>query len=127
MREFVSFLFAGGLAALLNWGSRFLFSIWLDFELAVVLAFFVGLATGFILMRCFVFERRSRALMPQVSKYVLINALALVQTFAVSVGLVRWVFPAIGFFAGAEGVAHLAGVLVPVVTSYFGHKYLTFR
>lgn len=127
MSQFLIFLLAGGLAALLNWGSRFLFSTWMDFELAVVLAFFVGLAAGFVLMRRFVFERRDRAVMPQVSKYVLINAFALLQTLIVSVGLARWVFPAIGFAAGAEGVAHLAGVLVPVVTSYFGHKYLTFR
>jgi VIT1/CCC1 family predicted Fe2+/Mn2+ transporter len=29
--------------------------------------------------------------------------------------------------AVAEALAHLVGVLVPVVTSYFGHKFLTFR
>lgn len=127
MRQFVFFLLAGGVAALLNWASRFLFSIWFDFEVAVVLAFFVGLGVGFVLMRSLVFEGGERPVVTQVSRYLLVNAFALLQTLAVSVGLARWVFPALGVVAGAEGVAHLAGVLVPVATSYLGHKYLTFR
>ena len=49
------------------------------------------------------------------------------QTLIVSVLLARWGLPAVGLVDNAEALAHLIGVLVPVVTSYFGHKFLTFR
>jgi putative flippase GtrA len=59
--------------------------------------------------------------------YVLVNAFALIQTLAVSLILAKWVIPAVGYSANPEGPAHLVGVVVPAVTSYFGHKYLTFK
>lgn len=127
MRQFVRFLLCGGLAAGLNWASRFLFSIWLPFEYAVMAAFFVGLISGYLLMRLYVFETKQEAGLLQISKYVAVNMLALVQTLIISVVLLRWVLPALGVFNQADAIAHLIGVLTPVVTSYFGHKFITFR
>lgn len=127
MRQFVKFLLCGGLAAGLNWASRFLFSIWMPFEYAVIAAFFVGLISGFLMMRLYVFDGKEKPVMPQASKYAFINMLALVQTLIISVVLARWVLPAWGVVVHAEALAHMAGVLMPVVTSYFGHKLLTFR
>jgi putative flippase GtrA len=49
------------------------------------------------------------------------------QTLAVSLGLARLVFPAVGLTAHAEELAHLAGIAVPVFTSYIGHKRLSFQ
>lgn len=127
MRQFVRFLLCGGLAAGLNWASRFLFSIWLPFEYAVVAAFFVGLISGYLLMRLYVFETKQDAGLLQISKYVAVNMLALAQTLIISVALLRWVLPALGVSNQADAIAHLIGVLTPVVTSYFGHKFITFR
>jgi putative flippase GtrA len=121
------FLLSGGVAAGLNWGSRFLFSEIFTFELAVVLAFFVGLLAGFGLMRAFVFDGANKPILPQASKYLAVNLFALLQTFLISLLLARWVLPAVGIIDHAEALGHLVGVLVPVVTSYFGHKFLTFR
>ena len=36
------------------------------------------------------------------------------------------IFPAVGFTWHGETVAHVIGVLVPVVTSYLGHKHFSF-
>ncbi|MGX2030815.1 GtrA family protein [Methylocaldum gracile] len=127
MRQFIYFLISGGLAALLNWSSRFLFSIWIPFEASIVAAFFVGLGSGFLLMRLYVFGGEKKPVLPQITKYVLINMLALAQTLAISVLLARWMLPAMGVMEHVESSAHLAGVLFPVITSYFGHKLLTFR
>jgi len=121
------FLLSGGVAAGLNWGSRFLFSEIFTFEIAVVLAFLVGLLSGFILMRAFVFDGLNKPIVPQAGKYLVVNLLALLQTFLISMLLARWVLPAVGIIEHAEALGHLVGVLVPVVTSYFGHKFLTFR
>lgn len=126
-KQFSYFLMSGGVAAGLNWGSRFLFSEFVRFEVAVVLAFLVGLLSGFILMRVFVFDGIGKPVASQVGWYVIVNLFALLQTLAISVVLARWVLPSIGIVNGGEALAHLVGVLVPVVTSYFGHKLLTFR
>jgi putative flippase GtrA len=126
-RQFVLFLVSGGVAALLNWGSRFLFSLWMPFEWAVVCAFGVGLATGFILMRTIAFDGRGKPALPQAGRYAVVNAAALAQTWIVSVLLARWALPAVGVTTHAEAIGHLVGVLVPVFTSFIAHRKYTFR
>jgi putative flippase GtrA len=126
-REFALFLLSGGLAAALNWGSRFVFSLWVPFEVAVVLAFGVGLASGFVMMRIVAFKGAGKPVMPQFGRYLLVNAAALVQTFVISVALTRWALPAIGIHEHAEAIGHLVGVLFPVVTSYLAHRSFTFK
>ena len=126
-RQFVLFLVSGGVAAALNWGSRFLFSLWMPFEWAVVCAFGVGLATGFVLMRTLAFEGRGKPALPQAGRYAIVNATALAQTWIVSMLMARWVLPAIGITEQAEPLGHLVGVLFPVLTSFFAHRLYTFR
>jgi VIT1/CCC1 family predicted Fe2+/Mn2+ transporter len=63
---------------------------------------------------------------------VLINLLALAQTWGLSVYLVQVLPDYVSTDSQSrwelvEAVAHGAGVLLPVFTSYIGHKYLTFR
>lgn len=127
MNQFFLFLLGGGIAAALNWASRFLFSLWMPFSLAVVSAFFVGLVTGFVLMRAIVFDGNKKPIAPQLLIYLVINLVALGQTLLISLVMVTWVLPFAGVVTHAEAIGHLAGVLAPVVTSYFGHKYFTFR
>jgi putative flippase GtrA len=127
MKRFIAYLLAGGVAALLNWSSRFLFSLWFNYPVSIVLAFIVGLISGFSLMRWLVFDGAGKSAATQVPYYLLVNLLALVQTLCVSLILAKWVIPAVGLSIRPEGPAHLIGVLVPVVTSYFGHKYFTFK
>lgn len=125
--QFIRFLVAGGIAAAANYGSRFLFSIWLSYGPAIVLAYLVGMGVAFVLMRQHVFSAAGGALGPQVLKFVAVNVLAVIQTLVISLILARWVLPSLGVVAHAEAVAHLAGVLVPVATSYIGHRMLTFK
>ena len=127
MSRFIAYLLAGGVAALLNWSSRFLFSRWFNYPVSIVLAFIVGLISGFVLMRWLVFDGARKSAATQVPFYLLVNLLALVQTLCVSLILAKWVIPGVGLSIRPEGPAHLIGVLVPVVTSYFGHKYFTFK
>ena len=124
--QFPRFLVAGGLAACANFGSRFLFSNWVDYQWAVLMAFCVGLSSGFLLNKYFVFARSSRRVRVEFSLYLAVNLFALAQTWLVSVYGAAWLEPAIGL-GPAQALAHLAGILCPVVSSYFGHKYFTFR
>lgn len=126
-RQFVFFLFCGGVAAGMNWGSRFLFSEFVRLEIAVVLGFLVGMVSAFFLMRVLVFDGARKPIMPQAGKFVAVNLIALAQTLVITLSLARWLFPSIGVVDQTEALAHLIGVVTPVVTSYFGHKFLTFR
>jgi putative flippase GtrA len=127
VRRFLRFLVAGGVAAGLNFGSRFILSIWFEYEIAVTISYVIGMCSGFVLMRIFVFDGRSRRIENQAAIFFLVNVVAFLQTLVVSVGLARWILPSLGFHYGLEGVAHFFGVLTPIVTSYFGHKLLTFK
>jgi len=52
---------------------------------------------------------------------------AIIQTYIISVGLVEYGFPYLGFDFYPEAVAHAVGVIFPVFTSFFGHKYFSFK
>lgn len=125
--QFVRYLAAGGLAALANYGSRFVFDAWMPFEAAVVMAYGVGMCTAFVLMRRFAFRAGSRGVGAQVLWFAAVNAFAVAQTVIVSSLLLRLVLPALGVHEHAAALAHAAGVAVPLFSSYLGHKLLTFR
>jgi putative flippase GtrA len=130
--RFVRFLLAGGLAALINFGSRFFYNLFVDFSTAVVLAFMTGLTAGYVLNKLYVFTSSGNSIGHEVGWYVLVNLFALVQTWGLSVYLAHLLpdYMPVAGSAGkemAEAIAHGAGVLLPVFTSYIGHKYLTFR
>jgi len=124
--EFVRFVLTGGFAAAVNVVSRILLSFVMPFSVAVVFAYLVGMVTAFCLNRQFVFEKSDRQVGGQAVRFVMVNLIALAQVWVISIALADWAFPAIGLVWHREVIAHLIGVLSPVVTSYFGHKYFTF-
>ncbi|PTT79891.1 hypothetical protein DBR42_20510 [Pelomonas sp. HMWF004] len=126
-RQFLIFLLTGGLAAAVNFGARILFSQWMGYSAAIVLAYLVGMTTAFLLARQFVFKEGKQALHHSAMYFVLVNVVAVLQTWAVSVGLANHVLPALGVTHFVPEIAHAVGVVVPVFTSYLGHKHLSFR
>ncbi len=125
-RRFVAFLLTGGLAAAVNVVSRILFETVVRYEVAVTLAFPVAMTTAFLLAKVFVFSGSGRSLHVEYGRFAIINIAALLQVLAVSVVLAKVVFPAIGMAWHAETIAHVIGVLSPVVISYHGHKRFSF-
>lgn len=125
--QFARFLLVGGIAALVNIVARLLLSLALPFELAVVLAYLCGMLTAFVLGRIFVFTEAGGTAHGQLLRFTLVNLVALAQVWLVSVMLVDWLFPLLGFTWQAELVGHTIGVLSPVFTSYLGHKHFSFR
>ncbi|HWG10801.1 MAG TPA: GtrA family protein [Rhodanobacteraceae bacterium] len=126
-RQFALFLVAGGIAALANVGSRIIFGYWSTYAMSIVLAYIVGMIVAFMLNRLFVFTTPRNSLHHQVSWFVIVNIAALLQTLVVSLLLARWLFPSFDMHWHVETTSHVVGVLIPVVTSYLGHRYLTFR
>jgi putative flippase GtrA len=126
-QRFLKFLIVSGVAAAANIGSRIVFNAWMGYVPAILLAFCVGLTTAFVLNRVFVFKETINPLHQQAFWFTVVNLAAVVQTLGVSLLLARWLFPSIGFDWHDETVAHAFGVAVPVLTSFVGHKHLTFR
>ena len=126
-RQFVLFLITGGLAAAINFGSRILYSQWLDFSKAIVLAYITGMITAFVLAKIFVFKQSQQRLHHSALYFVLVNGVAIIQTWAISIALAYYLLPALGINQFVPEIAHGVGVIAPVFTSYLGHKYLSFR
>lgn len=126
-RQFLGFLLTGGIAAAVNFGSRIIYSRWLDFSAAVILAYLTGMVTAFALARIFVFTTTQQSLHRSGAFFVLVNVVAALQTWAISMGLAYYVLPWLGVIHFAMEIAHAIGVAVPVFTSYIGHKRWSFR
>jgi putative flippase GtrA len=124
---FVLFILVGGIAGAANIGARLVFNNVLPYEWAVLLAFPVGLFVAFVLNRTLVFRHSNRSIMSSSWRFVLVNVVALLQVWLISVGLARILFPWIGFVFHAELVAHAIGVASPAMTSFLAHKHFSFR
>ena len=125
--EFFQFLMVGGLAAGINFISRIGFSELVSYRVAIVLAYIVGMITAFLLSKHYVFEKSGRPFKDELRDFTIVNIFAVIQVWLISVGLAEHFFPYISFNFHPEEVAHLIGLGIPAVTSYFGHKYFSFR
>lgn len=125
--QFLRFLAAGGTSAVINAATRWLLNLVVPFELAVALAYLVGMAVAFGLMRRFVFNAEAGAAAGQFGRFALVNAWSFAQVWLVSVGLARLIFPWIGMRWQPETIAHLIGLGTLAITSYLAHRYFSFR
>lgn len=126
-RQFALFVVTGGSAACVNYLSRFAYNEFVTFSTAVLLAYCTGMVTAYVLARLFVFRSTRNSLQSSAAWFVIINFIAVLQTWVISVGLAYYGLPALGITRFAKEIAHLAGVATPVFTSFLGHKYLSFR
>jgi putative flippase GtrA len=124
--QFVKFVAAAGLSVPVNLASRALFSLVTYFEAAVALSHFCGMTTAYTLTKLFVFEPTGRPVASEFTRFAIVNAASLVQTWIVAVGLVRLVWPFFDVTFYPELTAHFIGLSSSAVTSYFGHKKLSF-
>lgn len=126
-RQFMAFLLTGGIAAVVNFCTRILYSNWMGFSPSVVLAYLTGMVTAYILARIFVFKGSTQTLQRSMLLFTLVNVLAIVQTWAVSLLMAYALLPALGVTRYTLEIAHAIGIVVPVFTSFLGHKYWSFR
>lgn len=126
-RRFVTFVVVSGLAAGVNLAAGIVFRQGFSFTTAAVLAFGCGLVTAFILNRLLVFRGGDRPVPHQAAWFALVNLAGLAQTVLIGLLLARMVLPWLDWTWHPDTVAHAIGIAVPVVTSYLGHKHLSFR
>ena len=125
-KEFIRFIVTSGFAALVNILARVGFSYVVSYEWAILLAYLVGMITAYILSRKYVFEASGQSVRRELLGFIMINVIAVVQVWIVSIVLFKWVLPPLCWTYYPELTAHTCGVVSPVFTSYFGHKYISF-
>ncbi len=126
-RQFAVFLLTGGVAALVNFGSRIAYSQWLGYSSAIIVAYVTGMITAFVLARIFVFRGGHNDVARSALIFTAVNAVAAVQTWLISLLLAYEVLPWAGVTRFVPEIAHAVGVMFPVFTSYLGHKFWSFR
>lgn len=125
--EFLRFLAAGGVAALANLISRWAFNFVMPFELAVVLAYIVGMAIAFYLFQRLIFADPGTPMRRRMIRFVQVNLVGMALAWMLSVVLARSLLPMIGWTFLPLETAHSIGVAAPAISSYFGHKFYTWR
>ena len=126
-RQFVIFLMTGGTAAVVNFCARIIYNQWLGFSVSVLLAYLTGMVTAFLLARLFVFKTSTQTIYRSIFFFSVVNLLALIQTWAASMLMAFYILPAFSVTQFAPEIAHATGIIIPVFTSYLGHKYWSFR
>ncbi|HOY78125.1 MAG TPA: GtrA family protein [Hyphomonadaceae bacterium] len=126
LAEFAHFLAIGGASAMANLGARYLLDLALPFEIAVVLAYAVGMAAGFALFQLTMFQGRNVMQPRRMIRFLWVNLFGVTLAWAVSSAMARLVLPAIGWDWRPFEVAHLAGVAAPALSSYYLNKHYTF-
>ena len=125
--QFFVFLVTGGTAALLNFGSRIFYNNWFSFSVSIVMAYLTGMITAFVLAKLFVFRQSDQSLSKSIVFFILVNVVAVIQTWLISIGLAYYLLPRFHVVLYVKEIAHGIGVIVPVFTSYIGHKRFTFK
>lgn len=129
------FLLVGSLAAAVNWIARIVlsaaFAPALSFEMAVLIAYAIGMTSGFLLYRAYVFPDAGLPMAIQVRRFIAVNLVSAAEVWLVAVLLLRVAVPTVGigaeYAAIAEALAHGIAIAIGAATSYVGHKFLTFK
>ena len=108
-RQFLAFLITGGLAAAVNFGSRILYNQWVAFSSAVILAYLTGMITAFLLARTFVFTDTRQSVKRSATLFVLVNAVAVLQTWGISMLLAYYVLGWVGITRFVPEIAPAGG------------------
>jgi len=125
--QLLLFLLSGGLAALINFLSRFFYDNFMGFGLAVICSYVTAMIIAFLLMRTLVFNKTKKGVKKEFLLFTIVNIVAIGLTWTVSVGLAEVLFPKIGIQFYRYELAHFFGIIVPSISSYIGHKNFTFR
>jgi putative flippase GtrA len=122
----VRFLVAGSSAALVNWLVRFPLELIMPFAATIVVSMAIGLVSGFILYKAWVFPPTDRLLWLQIRDFLLVNVVGQIVMIGVAL-LLRELLVGAGVATMiAGGVAHFVGIAVGAFANYLGHRHFTF-
>lgn len=125
--QFIRFLLVGGFSAVVNFSVGYLSADYLPLNIDYILGHLSGMVVAFILFELLVFGKADHERHKSIGAFILINLLAVVQTYIIGTALEGHFFPSIGYTFFADELARAIAIMVPVVSSFIGHKHITFR
>lgn len=99
----------------------------MSYSNAIVLAYLTGMVTAFILAKLLVFKESKQGIRRSAWIFSLVNLFAVAQTWGISILFAYYLLPWMGMNQFVHETAHALGIVVPVFTSYVGHKRWSFR
>ena len=126
-RQFFYFILTGGLAALVNIITRFIFSFFFNFTLSIFLSYLIAMVFAYYLAGRFVFKKSKKPIYSSFALFSLINLLAICQTLLISIITREYLSGKMINFQYINLISHTLGVTTPVFTSFIGHKYFSFK
>lgn len=83
-RQFLGFLFVGGIAAIVNFGSRIFIGIWVNYTTSIIIAYLLGMITAYFFFRKYIFSPQRGNIRKELFYFAIVNILGGLQTLLVS-------------------------------------------
>ncbi len=126
-RQFILFVITGGTSAIINILSRMFLSNFFRFEIAILISYGVGMITAFFLAKRYVFLNSNKSTRKSFPAFALVNLISVLQTFFVSIFIKNWLMIFFDNLSLIELISHTCGLGILVFTSFYGHKYISFK
>lgn len=122
------FLIAGTFAAFVNWVARIALSVFLPFEASILLAYIIGMSTGYVLYARYVYvDRQVRSdTWRSVGVFLIVNVLSAGLVLGLSIVFLSGLSALFPTFV-AEALAHGFAMVIGAVANYIAHSRITFR
>jgi putative flippase GtrA len=122
----LKFIIVGLLAVTVNWYSRLAITDIATFDIAILIAYPIGMAVAFVLNRFFVFPKNRTPIKIQVRRFIIINLAFIPIVWLCAIGLNQW-FISYYFHAHSEDLAHAIALALPMLLTFLMYKFLVFR
>ncbi len=126
-KQFLLFVLTGGFSAIINIISRIILSIFFEFQVSIFFAYLFGMITAYLLAKKYVFLNPISSNKKSFLAFIFVNILAILQTYFVS----NFFRQFLGSFILSNNlndfISHCIGVAIPIFSSFYGHKYISFR
>ena len=126
-KQFLLFLLTGGFSAIVNIISRIILSIFFDFQISIFFAYLLGMTTAYFLAKKYVFLNPISSNKKSFLAFTFVNILAILQTFFMSNFFRQFLSNFIFNNNINDFISHCIGVGIPIFSSFYGHKYISFR
>ena len=126
-RQFILFVITGGTSAIINILSRMFLSLFFRFEIAILISYGIGMITAFSLAKRYVFLNSNKSTRKSFPAFALVNLISVLQTFFVSILIKSCLLILFKNLSIIELISHTCGLGILVFTSFYGHKYITFK
>ena len=124
-KQFLGFVAVGGLAALINWLTRIVLSLWIPFSISVIIAYAVGMTVAFTLNSIFIFSKSEKRKGKQARDFIAVNLAFLPVVWITSITLEKW-FQSIGIIY-PQSLSHGIAVAIPALATFLIYKFFAFK